>query len=78
MEVSWRMALLALFIIVTIVTNGYILQTRLDRIIELLEDLTKPRCKIKPPEVNVLFTDGTNYKAEKRYVESNCERDKED
>ena len=62
MEVSWRMALLALFIIVTIVTNGYILQTRLDKIIELLEDLTKPSCKIKPQKVEVLFADGTNYK----------------
>lgn len=66
MEVSWRMALLALFIIITIVTNGYILQTRLDKIIELLEDLTKPRCKIKSPKIDVSFADGTNYKEDRK------------
>ena len=65
MEFSWRMALLALFIIITIVTNGYILQTRLDRIIELLEDLTKPRCEIKSPKIEVSFADGTTCEVEK-------------
>lgn len=65
MEFSWRMALLASLIIITIIANGHILQTRLDRIIELLEDLTKPRHKIKPSEINVSFADGTTCEVEK-------------
>lgn len=58
--------MLALFIIITIVTNGYILQTRLDKIIELLEVLTKPSCKIKPPKVEVLFADETKCKEDNK------------
>ncbi len=65
MEFSWRMALLALLIILTIIANGYILQTRLDRIIELLEDLTKPKRKIKPSKIEVSFADGTTCEVEK-------------
>ena len=54
-----RIASLALFIIITIVTNGYILMTRLDRITELLEEITKPRYENKSLGLNVLFADGT-------------------
>lgn len=33
---AWQTALVGLFIVLAIVTNGYIMQTRLDKIIDLL------------------------------------------
>ena len=38
---NWQNALMLFFVILTIVTNGYVMQTRLDKIIELLESIKK-------------------------------------
>jgi hypothetical protein len=43
---NWQNALMLFFVILTIVTNGYVMQTRLDKIIELLESTIKKKdCK---------------------------------
>lgn len=46
-------------ILIVLLLGFHSMEERFDRIIELLENLTKPRCKIKPSEINVLFADGT-------------------
>lgn len=38
---NWQNALMILFVILVIITNGYILQSGLDNIIELLESIKK-------------------------------------
>lgn len=52
-ELIFGLVLIVLFL------GFHSMEERFDRIIELLEDLTKPRCKIKPSEINVSFADGT-------------------
>ena len=38
---NWQNALMLFFVILTIVTNGYVMKTRQDKIIELLESIKK-------------------------------------
>ena len=42
----------------------YFVMSELNRIGNLLEDLTKPHCETKPPKMNVAYADGTNCEVE--------------
>lgn len=43
----------------------YFVMQELNRIGNLLEDLTKPHCEIKSPKIEVSFADGTTCEVEK-------------
>ena len=62
--IDWELLLLTGLIFLTLVTCTSIIQTRLDRIIELLEDMVKPKREGKSPKMNVLYADGTDCEVE--------------
>ena len=50
-------------ILIVLLLGFHSMEERFDRIIELLDEITKPRYEIKSGGLDVSFADGTNYEA---------------
>lgn len=56
--------IISALILIVLLLGFHSMEERFDRIIELLEEITKPRYENKSAGLNVSFADGTNYEVE--------------